>query len=320
MPKPKPRKMGDPSGQPVTAFRGTSADQLRVDHLAAKTAAGQAGRVVSYNSDAVRAALLAQICPFCGAGPYKVVASHVASSHGIDRIELRSLAGLLAGDSICSPETAEKHRRLAVERDFGHRERSFETAPRKSARYTKVGKQRNVAASQEAARRHASAAAQKRSDLAAEFTRRGATVQAMWEMAEERGTTRNHMRKQLKAAGCVFPRAQVDRVNTTKEKDRQVMVTLYRSGLTQAQIAQEFGVTQTCVSGVLRRMGVSTRGSGDYERKVNDAQRQEIVDLYGSGLLQREIGVRYGISQTRVGQIVRQRAAKANELHDDRLT
>lgn len=48
-----------------------------------------------------------QICPFCGSGPFTVVAIHVSKAHGIDRLELRDLLGLTySRSSICDPTHA----------------------------------------------------------------------------------------------------------------------------------------------------------------------------------------------------------------------
>ena len=39
-------------------------------------------------------------CPFCGRGPFVVLAIHTARAHGVDRFELRALAGLMKYESI----------------------------------------------------------------------------------------------------------------------------------------------------------------------------------------------------------------------------
>jgi hypothetical protein len=52
----------------------------------------------------VRAAVEAQLCPFCGKGPFTVVALHTNHAHGIDRRQLRDLAGLYYSASITPSE------------------------------------------------------------------------------------------------------------------------------------------------------------------------------------------------------------------------
>lgn len=119
MPKPKPRKVGNPNNQTVIAYQGVSAETLRAKRLEQKTPAGQADRVVSYDPAAVLAAIEAQTCPFCGAGPYKVLAVHTSKIHGVDRRELRELAGLNGSARICAPEFSERARQLAHEHNLG---------------------------------------------------------------------------------------------------------------------------------------------------------------------------------------------------------
>ena len=94
MPKPKPKRLGDPNRARVRDFRGTTAEAMRAVRAEAKPSAGQAERQVSYDPAAVREAITAQMCPFCGGGPYKVIAVHTNKSHGIDKWELREMAGL----------------------------------------------------------------------------------------------------------------------------------------------------------------------------------------------------------------------------------
>jgi hypothetical protein len=125
MPRPKPKKMGNPNNQTVRAFRGVSAETLRAKQLLANAPAGQADRVVSYDPVAVRTAIEAQTCPFCGRGPYKVLAVHTNKIHGVDRRDLRELAGLNGSARICAPEFSENARQRAHERGFGVTGRSI---------------------------------------------------------------------------------------------------------------------------------------------------------------------------------------------------
>jgi hypothetical protein len=67
--------------------------------------------------DAVRRHIIAQTCPYCGAGPFKSLASHTNKAHGIDRKELRERGGFLVSESIAAPEYSEACRQRAVEND-----------------------------------------------------------------------------------------------------------------------------------------------------------------------------------------------------------
>lgn len=44
-----------------------------------------------------------QLCPFCGEGPFTVVAQHVRHRHGLNRHEFRDLLGITDSESICDP-------------------------------------------------------------------------------------------------------------------------------------------------------------------------------------------------------------------------
>ena len=51
-----------------------------------------------------RTIVLAGMCPFCDAGPFKIVAGHTNRAHGVDRKKLRDLAGLTFTASITAPD------------------------------------------------------------------------------------------------------------------------------------------------------------------------------------------------------------------------
>jgi hypothetical protein len=49
-------------------------------------------------------------CPLCGAGPFKVLPMHTNQAHGIDKKQLRQMAGLTSTQPISSAEFREKAR------------------------------------------------------------------------------------------------------------------------------------------------------------------------------------------------------------------
>jgi hypothetical protein len=69
---------------------------------------GLAEAVHSPSPEAIRACIGAQECPFCGRGPFKLLAQHTRWSHGIGTRDLRDMAGLNYTVSICSPEHSQK--------------------------------------------------------------------------------------------------------------------------------------------------------------------------------------------------------------------
>ncbi|GAW54732.1 hypothetical protein PD653_2146 [Nocardioides sp. PD653] len=56
------------------------------------------------STEAIRRAVEALLCPWCGKGPFKLLARHTNHAHGIDRNELRDRAGLTYSASISSPD------------------------------------------------------------------------------------------------------------------------------------------------------------------------------------------------------------------------
>jgi hypothetical protein len=87
-------------------------------HQPSELAAGTYGSVMRIEPHIVLRAIEAQMCPWCGAGPYKVLAGHTSRAHEISPAELRELAGLPAyGVSICSPERSAKARTALQNRD-----------------------------------------------------------------------------------------------------------------------------------------------------------------------------------------------------------
>lgn len=67
--------------------------------------------------DAIRRAIRAQLCPFCGSGPYASLGAHTNRAHGVSAADLRDASGL---KSICSEDLSAKSRaRLEARPDRG---------------------------------------------------------------------------------------------------------------------------------------------------------------------------------------------------------
>lgn len=96
--------------------RGTPVDVVSGRKKLERPAAGLFGRHAAPSTEAVRKYVEAGVCPWCGKGPWKMLAGHVAKAHGVDRFELRELAGLLRGASVCDPAYSEERSALAVTR------------------------------------------------------------------------------------------------------------------------------------------------------------------------------------------------------------
>lgn len=69
--------------------------------------------------EAVREFIEACTCPLCGRGPFKVLSVHTNKAHGIDKYELRDMAGLSTKDPITSADYRANAREHALRRGLG---------------------------------------------------------------------------------------------------------------------------------------------------------------------------------------------------------
>lgn len=90
------------------SYRGQRESVLRNERLSRRPPAGVAGRVLPPSIEATRRCVIAGICPFCGRGPFRVLAGHTQKVHGVDRFELRELADLTYSTSLLDERTREE--------------------------------------------------------------------------------------------------------------------------------------------------------------------------------------------------------------------
>lgn len=97
------------------------------------------------------------------------------------------------------------------------------------------------------------------------------------------------------------------------------MVQDYKNGFTQQQLAKKYGLSQGTVSARLRVVANSgnrngqeaERLKGHYRFKIDAEKRQEIRDKYATGdFTQTQLAVEYGVTQTRVSDIITGRDLK----------
>lgn len=69
---------------------------------------------VDPSPEQIRDCLHAGMCPFCAKGPFRAPATHINKVHGIGGFDLRDMAGLTAGATICSPELSQIRREAAL--------------------------------------------------------------------------------------------------------------------------------------------------------------------------------------------------------------
>ena len=111
-----------------------------------KTDSGYRGRVVtSIDVAEIREAIVTQICPWCGKGPFAMLAVHTNKAHDIDKWQLRELAGYTTRQALCAPDISEKMRQAQL--DNPHIEKMQEALERgrKARRWTTAGINKKIA-------------------------------------------------------------------------------------------------------------------------------------------------------------------------------
>lgn len=146
MAQPRRRRRGSGKADQRTGFRGVPSERLRELAVSGRTTASVQDAVMPPSQEAIRAAIGAQTCPFCGAGPFKMLPVHTNKKHGVDKWELRELAGYSTRDPLCSDEA------LAAMRDAydparGNQARAAAAAKtgRRTQRWTSAGLAKNRA-------------------------------------------------------------------------------------------------------------------------------------------------------------------------------
>lgn len=182
-------------------YRKVDARQVHDKHRLGRSSASVQNAVVLPDQNAIRRAVDAFICPWCGKGPLKVLAGHTVRVHGIDRIELRERAGLPYSASICDPEVARQCADRASQsepllsgrlrpKSKGRGSRNMSPAGRESSK-------RRLAAARSTEQQAAATRASHTPEVQA---RRTATVRKLW--IEKRGPAEHGSRRRYTTLGC----------------------------------------------------------------------------------------------------------------------
>lgn len=97
---------GSRHGQPWTEHGARA--RRRAEDSSDSTKAGTSDPESLLTVERVREFLDAYLCPWCGAGPFKVVAAHTNKAHGVNKRELRERAGLSLSTKITPAEFSEQ--------------------------------------------------------------------------------------------------------------------------------------------------------------------------------------------------------------------
>lgn len=83
---------------------------------------------------------------------------------------------------------------------------------------------------------------------------------------------------------------------------------LYRRGDSTYSLAKVFGIRRDQVSIILRRAGVEMRPG--HQAKLSETDKDEIVQLYESGLSIRKIALQFGVTDNPVHNALKERAVR----------
>lgn len=84
-------------------------------------------------AETVRRFIESQMCPFCPAGPFRILSIHTSRSHSITALELKHLAGWTSVQSTASAEVSAERRARAIRNDFGSMYPPAGSEPRRRA-------------------------------------------------------------------------------------------------------------------------------------------------------------------------------------------
>lgn len=303
----------------------------------ARTPAGQAGRLAAPSPESLMTFVKAQTCPWCGSGPYKLLANHTHRAHGVSAADLREMAGLIKTAVICSPEVSEKSRARGVLQGIPEAAR---TAPRKPHVYSAAGKAVNRA-KLEAARtpeqRKGAAEKARAATLAAnqdkhrEILRLFGEGMRFGDIASQVGCSRPMIRDTLARAGvradgrrrrwAVMTEVELSenrsalqtaaaRRQANLEDKRALIVAEYREGgSTYAEVRRLANVHKIAVGSMaafLKKSGADVPDGRQDARpsRFSDDERAEMAKMYLEGASQSEVGRHFGASQSYVSAIL----------------
>jgi hypothetical protein len=135
----------------------------------------------------VRLAIAEGKCPFCGSGPWQMLPVHTNKKHGVDKWQLRDLAGLTTSEPLCDLETRAKMSRAAKlhpEAVLRATEASRAPGVKKNPRRTKAGRAKQRAHITRWAEQNADEIARLRSEFRQRMTTPAAL--AKWEASMAR--------------------------------------------------------------------------------------------------------------------------------------
>lgn len=211
---------GRRGNQTYTGFNGASDEQLRNLRLSNRGEANRQNRKLPPSPEAMRRAIEAGMCPYCG-DQFKNIGAHTSRTHGIPTPELKEYLGIPKTHPICSPELSEKlslegkrrmdkahMERMRSSRKGGKRELSPAGAKAQGDKFAKwraeVGEEAAASQRAEALRRSKEKARNPERD--AEIVRRVQDGEYQKEVARSLGVSLPTVKRALVRAGITHDR------------------------------------------------------------------------------------------------------------------
>lgn len=193
------------------------------------------------------------LCPFCGEGPFVVVAIHVAAKHDVDRLRLRSMLGVDKKESICDPAHSDAFRARMIE--FRHSETGAAALAEAAAAR---GDRRRASWARENERRDAEIL--RRFDAGQTFRDIAADLELSWRTVRSvvrRDRTDEDGRRRITSRRREHFRALQAEQSQRALARRRELRTRFQAGESVAELSLIFGVSERRIKRLLIEVGVA---------------------------------------------------------------
>ena len=203
------------------------------------------------NTETIRQAVDAGICPWCGKGPYTVLAVHTSKVHKINRFDLREAAGITYSARITPDDYHE--RRSELSRDLYERGLTFRPEHNKPAKGAKrrvspagraehaaqaraMPAETRVANLRRAREGHRARLAEERRELRSAYDQGG----NVYELADTYGVTVRSLRVRLRSMGVDVPDGRSDPTRPIPPRPKKPRRVCDADGCDETHLARGF--------------------------------------------------------------------------------
>lgn len=102
----------------------------------------------------------------------------------------------------------------------------------------------------------------------------------------------------------IASRKPIDRSLFNKRKTDKI-INLYNNGNSSVKIGKLFKVSSSTISRLLKRNGIEIKGVKHFNKKLNDEQDSEVINLYEQGLSMNKVAYHLDTSTATIGKILK---------------